>query len=187
MVDVGDGVTVVGDDPGTVVAGNLDVVVRDPPVVVVAVGRIRVPLGVVALGAPPGRAAVGFGPGGAATELVDGGAKPGASACSGPDSVIGEGSVRLVGGVLPWAAPAATDPVISTVAAPARPSAAAAWPTRGTLLTNGSDPAQLNGPATALSRPMDTSRKALTTFGSKWLPAQSASSRRAAWGVIARL
>src|ERR1019366_8024137 len=81
-------------------------------------------------------------------------------------------------------APAVTAPATVTVAAAARPIVATACPIWGKLPTKGSEPSQANGPATGRIRPMEISRKARTTLGSKCEPAQAASSFRAASRLI---
>ena len=73
-----------------------------------------------------------------------------------------------------------TAPAATTEAAAVRPSVEATWPIWGMLSTNGNEPIHANGAAIGRSRPIETSRKALTTWGSNCEPAQAASSARAA-------
>jgi hypothetical protein len=84
-------------------------------------------------------------------------------------------------------APAVTAPATKTEVAATLPSADATWPSWGTLSTNGSEPSQASGPVMGRSRPIETSRKARTTWGSNCEPAHAASSLRAASGLMARL
>jgi hypothetical protein len=79
-----------------------------------------------------------------------------------------------------------TAPETVTAASPARAIVTMDCPRRGTLLTKGSDPSDARGPATGRRRPIDTSRKARTTRGSKCEPAHAASSWRALSGLTGR-
>ncbi len=82
-------------------------------------------------------------------------------------------------------APVVTAPLTTSDAVPTRPSTATvADRVEGYCPTNGSEPSHANGPASGRSRPMETSRKARTTLGSNWVPAQAANSARAALGLI---
>ena len=74
-----------------------------------------------------------------------------------------------------------TAPAATTEAAAVRPSVEATWLIWGMLSTKGSEPIHASG-ATSIgrNRPIETSRKALTTWGSNCEPAQAASSARAA-------
>ena len=75
----------------------------------------------------------------------------------------------------------------TTEVAATLPAAEATWPSWGMLSTKGSEPSHASGPVTGRRRPIETSRKARTTWGSNWVPAQAASSMRAAWGLTGRL
>jgi hypothetical protein len=84
-------------------------------------------------------------------------------------------------------APAATDPVTAIDMALVWALATSTCPTVGALVMKGRDPSQASGPADFRTRPIETSRNARTTVGSKCVPAHARSSARAACGDIARL
>jgi hypothetical protein len=77
-------------------------------------------------------------------------------------------TVVLVGGwYVTWAVPTATAPAKLIEKAAVRTAATPTCASVGTFPMNGSDPIQATGPAAARSRPMETSRNARTTVGSK--------------------
>jgi hypothetical protein len=109
-----------------------------------------------------------------------------------PDAeVVRSEATATVVGTGAWcvtcAVPTATAPAKLIETAAVRTAATPTCASVGTLPMNGSDPSQATGPAAARSRPMETSRNARTTVGSKWVPAQARSSARAAWGDMAGL
>ena len=73
-----------------------------------------------------------------------------------------------------------TAPATTTEAAAVRPRVEATWPIWGMLSTNGNEPIHASGATIGRNLPIETSRKALTTWGSNCVPAQAASSARAA-------
>lgn len=91
------------------------------------------------------------------------------------------------GRVPTWIAPRAPAPSTIVAATATRPAPTATWVIPPTPLANGNEPSQLNGPPATRNRPTDTCRKARTTWGSKWLPAQVANSARAAAGLLGLL
>jgi hypothetical protein len=108
----------------------------------------------------------------------------------GTDEVCSEAtsSVGVAGGCdTTCAVPIATAPTTLTEIAAVRTAATPTCVSVGTLLRKGSDPSHASGPATTRTRPIDTSRNARTTAGSKCVPAHASSSALAAWGVIAGL
>jgi hypothetical protein len=108
----------------------------------------------------------------------------------GTDAVCSEATstVGVAGGCdATCAVPTATAPMTLTEIAAVRIAATPTCVSVGTLLRKGSDPSQASGPATTRTRPIETSRNARTTAGSKCVPAHASSSARAAWGVIAGL
>jgi hypothetical protein len=76
--------------------------------------------------------------------------------------------------------PTATAPAKLIETAAVRTAAMPTWASVGTLPMKGSDPSHATGPATTRTRPIDTSRNARTTIGSKCVPAQAKSSALAA-------